>query len=191
VETFFNNDTDHDSQHEPKHIPATSPDALTSSTRTNFTYPPIEDPTKTLLKYAKNANLCKLANPTDLQAQGQYFNTFIDNLRIVCNISPWTRQVFDLWPQQVPYSHPFIGSALYNLIFTNVSNPCQKHIIDGPPDTRTAILTLGRILNSGACQTNSQSFLLHQATTSRSCCILPLLHPSSHTQLLPCWDTQR
>jgi hypothetical protein len=42
----------------------------------------------------------------------------------------------------VSYSHPFIGSALYNLIFTNVSNPCQKHIIDGLPDAQTAILTL-------------------------------------------------
>jgi hypothetical protein len=143
VETFFNDDTDHDSQHEPKHIPATSPGALTSSTRTDFTYPPIEDLTKTHLKYA-NANLCKLAYPTDLQAQCQHFNTFIDNLRIVCNISPWTRQVFDLWPQQVSYLHPFIGSALCNLIFTNVSNPCQKHIIDGPPDARTTILTLRR-----------------------------------------------
>ena len=47
-------------------------------------------------------------------------------------------------PQQVFNSHPFIGSALYNLIFTNVSNPCQKHIIDGPPDAQTAILTLRR-----------------------------------------------
>jgi hypothetical protein len=72
--------------------------------------------------------------PTYLQAQRQHFNTFIGNLRIVCNISPWTRQVFDVWPQQVPYSHPYIGSALYNLIFTNISDPCQKHIIDGPPD---------------------------------------------------------
>ena len=136
VETFFDDDTDHDSQHEPKHIPATSPDALTSSTRTDFTYPPIEDLTKTLLKYAKNANLRKLAYPTNLQARRRHFNTFIDNLRIVCNISPWTRQVYDLWSQQVSYSHPFIGSALYNLIFTNVSNPCQKHIIDGPPDAQ-------------------------------------------------------
>jgi hypothetical protein len=49
VETFFDNDTNHDSQHEPKHIPATTPDALMSSTQTNFTYPPIEDLTKTLL----------------------------------------------------------------------------------------------------------------------------------------------
>ncbi|KAI2493772.1 hypothetical protein MHU86_20777 [Fragilaria crotonensis] len=63
------------------------PDALTSSTRTDFTYPPIEDLTKTLLKYAKNANLRKLAYPTDLQARRRHFNTFIDNLRIVCNIS--------------------------------------------------------------------------------------------------------
>ena len=144
VETFFDDDTDHDSEHDPKHIQPTSPDALTSSTRTDFTYPPIEDLTKTLLKYAKNANLRKLAYPTDLQARRRHFNTFIDNLRIVCNISPWTRQVFDLWPQQVSYSHPFIGSALYNLIFTNVSDPCQKHIIDGLPDARTAILTLRR-----------------------------------------------
>ncbi|KAI2494848.1 hypothetical protein MHU86_19690 [Fragilaria crotonensis] len=102
------------------------------------------DLTKTLLKYAKNANLRKLAYPTDLQARRRHFNTFIDNLRIVCNISPWTRQVFDLWPKQVSYSHPFVGTALYNLIFTNVCDPCQKHIIDGPPDARTAILTLRR-----------------------------------------------
>ncbi|KAI2497647.1 hypothetical protein MHU86_16834 [Fragilaria crotonensis] len=99
---------------------------------------------KRSLKYAKNANLRKLAYPTDLQARRRHFNTFIDNLRIVCNISPWTRQVFDLWPQQVSYSHPFVGTALYNLIFTNVCDPCQKHIIDGPPDARTAILTLRR-----------------------------------------------
>ncbi|KAI2503797.1 NB-ARC domain [Fragilaria crotonensis] len=131
-------------EQEPKHIQQTSPDALTSSTRTDFTYPPIEDLTKTLLKYAKNANLRKLAYPTDLQARRRHFNTFIDNLRIVCNISPWTRQVFDLWPKQVSYSHPFVGTALYNLIFTNVCDPCQKHIIDGPPDARTAILTLRR-----------------------------------------------
>ncbi|KAI2492225.1 hypothetical protein MHU86_22319 [Fragilaria crotonensis] len=135
---------DHDSEEEPKHIQHTSPDALTSSTRTDFTYPPIEDLTKTLLKYAKNANLRKLAYPTDLQARRRHFNTFIDNLRIVCNISPWTRQVFDLWPKQVSYSHPFVGTAIYNLIFTNVCDPCQKHIIDGPPDARTAILTLRR-----------------------------------------------
>ncbi|KAI2495896.1 hypothetical protein MHU86_18594 [Fragilaria crotonensis] len=144
VDTFFDDDTDHDSEQEPQHIQQTSPDALTSSTRTDFTYPPIEDLTKTLLKYAKNANLRKLAYPTDLQARRRHFNTFIDNLRIVCNISPWTRQVFDLWPKQVSYSHPFVGTALYNLIFTNVCDPCQKHIIDGPPDARTAILTLRR-----------------------------------------------
>ncbi|KAI2513990.1 hypothetical protein MHU86_374 [Fragilaria crotonensis] len=100
---------DHDSEEEPKHIQHTSPDALTSSTRTDFTYPPIEDLTKTLLKYAKNANLRKLSYPTDLQARRRHFNTFIDNLRIVCNISPWTRQVFDLWPKQVSYSHPLLA----------------------------------------------------------------------------------
>ncbi|KAI2498195.1 hypothetical protein MHU86_16277 [Fragilaria crotonensis] len=38
----------------------------------------------------------------------------------------------------------FVGTAIYNLIFTNVCDPCQKHIIDGPPDARTAILTLRR-----------------------------------------------
>ncbi|KAI2501848.1 Reverse transcriptase (RNA-dependent DNA polymerase) [Fragilaria crotonensis] len=135
---------DHDSEQEPKHIQHTSPDALTSSTQADFTCPPIEDLTKTLLKYAKSANHCKLSYPTDLQAHRQHFNTFIDNLRIVCNISLWTCQVFDLWPKQVFYSHPFVGTALYNLIFTNVCDPCQKHIIDGPPDARTASLTLRR-----------------------------------------------
>ncbi|KAI2495494.1 hypothetical protein MHU86_19038 [Fragilaria crotonensis] len=48
------------------------------------------------------------------------------------------------WPKQISYSHPCIGTALYNLIFTNISDPCQKHIIDCPPDARTAILTLRR-----------------------------------------------
>jgi hypothetical protein len=66
----------------------------------------------------------------------------MDNLHIVCNISPWTRHVFDLWPKQISYSHPCIGTAIYNLIFTNIRDPCQKHIIDCPPDARTAILTL-------------------------------------------------
>jgi hypothetical protein len=95
VETFFDDDADHDSQHEPRHIPATSPDALTSSTRTDFTYTPIEDLTKTLLKYAKNANLCKLAYPTNLQAQRRHFYTFIDTIssheffRYVLSVSPF------------------------------------------------------------------------------------------------------
>jgi len=47
-------------------IPLAPPDALTSSTRTDFTYPPIEDLRRMLLKYAKNANLQKLSYPTDL-----------------------------------------------------------------------------------------------------------------------------
>jgi len=42
------------------------------------------------------------------------------------------------------YSHPCIGTAIFNLIFTNICDPCQKHIIDCPPDARTAILTLRR-----------------------------------------------
>ncbi|KAI2504598.1 hypothetical protein MHU86_9810 [Fragilaria crotonensis] len=53
-ETFFTDDEDNeDQQDDPPQIPLQSPDALTSSTRTDFTYPPIEDLTKTLLKYAK------------------------------------------------------------------------------------------------------------------------------------------
>ena len=147
-ETFLDdddpdNDNDND-EDEPPQIPLASPDALTSSTRTDFTYPPIEDLTRTLLKYAKTANLRKLSYPTDLLSRRRQFNAFMDNLRIVCNISPWTRQVFDLWPKQISYSHPCIGTAIYNLIFTNISDPCQKHIIDCPPDARTAILTLRR-----------------------------------------------
>ena len=144
--TFFDNDEEYEDQQDDEN-PQTSlqsPAALTSSTRTDFTYPPIEDLTKTLLKYAKNANLRKLSYPTDLVARRRQFNAFMDNLRIVCNISPWTRQVFELWPKQISYSHPFIGTALYNLIFTHICDPCQKHIIDGPPDARSAIFTLRR-----------------------------------------------
>ena len=144
-ETYFDNDSDNERENEdPPQIPLASPDALTSSTRTDFTYPPVEDLTRTLLKYAKNANLRKLSYPTDLASRRRQFNTFMDNVRIVCNISPWTRQVFSQWPKQICYSHPFVGTAIYNLIFTNVSDPCQKLIIDGPPDARTAILTLRR-----------------------------------------------
>ncbi|KAI2510443.1 hypothetical protein MHU86_4016 [Fragilaria crotonensis] len=118
--------------------------ALTSSTRTDFTYPPIEDLTRTLLKYAKIANLQELSFPTDLLSRRRQFNAFMDNLRIICSISPWTRQVFDLWPRQINYSHPCVGIAIFNLIFTNICEPCQTHIIDCSPDARTAILTLRR-----------------------------------------------
>ncbi len=143
VETFFNDDTD-TSDKEPSQLQVDSPEVLSSSTRTDFTCPPIEDLTKALLKYARNGNLRKLPYPTDLVARRRHFNTFMDNIRIICNISPWTRHVFDLWPKQVSYSHPFVGTALYNLIFTNISEPCQEHIIDGPPDARTALFTLRR-----------------------------------------------
>ena len=69
----------------------------------------------------------------------------MDNLRIVCNISPRTSKVFDLWPEKISYYHPVVGTALYNLLFTNTSDPaCQKHIIDVPPDFRTAVFTLRR-----------------------------------------------
>ena len=143
-ETFFDDDTDSEDD-EPPQIPiAPGADDLTSSTRTDFSYPPVEELTRTLLKYAKNANLRKLTYPTDLALRRRQFNAFMDNLRIVCNISPYTRQVFDQWPKQISYSHPFVGTAIYNLIFTNVNDPCQKHIIDGPPDARIAILTLRR-----------------------------------------------
>jgi hypothetical protein len=136
-ETFFDDNEQDDKQDDdngPPQIPLGSPDVLTSSTRTDFTYPPIEDLTRTLLKYAKTANLQKLNYPSDLLQQGRQFNAFMDNLQIVCNISPWTRNVFALWPKQISYSHPCIGTALYNLLFTNISEPCQKHIIECPPD---------------------------------------------------------
>jgi hypothetical protein len=42
------------------------------------------------------------------------------------------------------YGHPVVGTALYNLLFTNITEQCQKHIIDLPPDFRTAIMTLRR-----------------------------------------------
>jgi hypothetical protein len=69
-ETFFDDNDDNNNhendEDEPPQAPLASPDALTSSTRTDFTYPPIEDLTRTLLKYAKTANLRKLSYPTDL-----------------------------------------------------------------------------------------------------------------------------
>jgi hypothetical protein len=56
-ETFFDDNDDNDDQEnnkdEPSQVPLASPDALTSSSRTDFTYPPIEDLTRTLL-----SNLC-------------------------------------------------------------------------------------------------------------------------------------
>ncbi|KAI2489630.1 hypothetical protein MHU86_24961 [Fragilaria crotonensis] len=107
-ETFFDDNEHENNDDELPQIPLTSPDALTSSTRTDFTYPPIEDLTRTLLKYAKIANLQKLSFPTDLLSRRRQFNAFMDNLRIICSISPWTRQVFDLWPRQINYSHPCI-----------------------------------------------------------------------------------
>ncbi|KAI2498261.1 hypothetical protein MHU86_16240 [Fragilaria crotonensis] len=144
-ETFLDDNEQENNDDDLPQTPLTSPDgALTSSTRTDFTYPPIEDLTRTLLKYSKIANLQKLSFPTDLLSRRRQFNAFMDNLRIICSISPWTRQVFDLWPRQINYSHPCVGIALFNLIFTNICEPCQTHIIDCSPDARTAILTLRR-----------------------------------------------
>ncbi|KAI2500871.1 hypothetical protein MHU86_13591 [Fragilaria crotonensis] len=144
-ETFFDDNEHENNDDDLPQTPLTSPDgALTSSTRTDFTYPPIEDLTRTLLKYAKIANLQELSFPTDLLSRRRQFNAFMDNLRIICSISPWTRQVFDLWPRQINYSHPCVGIAIFNLIFTNICEPCQTHIIDCSPDARTAILTLRR-----------------------------------------------
>jgi hypothetical protein len=132
-ETFFDNNEGNDNQEnnkdKPPQYPLASPDALTLPTRTDFTYPPIEDLTRMLLKYAKTANLWKLSNPTDLHARQLQFNTCMDNLRIVCNISPWTRHVYDPWPKQISSSHSCIGTAIYNLIFTIISDPCKKHIL--------------------------------------------------------------
>ncbi len=68
----------------------------------------------------------------------------MDNIRIVCNISLWTHQVFELWPRQISYSHPYIGPSLFNLIFTHICDPCQKHNVDGPPDAQSAIFILQR-----------------------------------------------
>jgi hypothetical protein len=56
-EIFFdNNDDNNDHENnkdKPPQVILASPDALTSSTRTDFIYPPIEDLTRMLLKYAK------------------------------------------------------------------------------------------------------------------------------------------
>jgi hypothetical protein len=100
---FDNNDANNDHENDndkPPQIPLASPDALTSSTRTDFPYPPIEDLTRMLLKYAKTANLQKLSYPIDLLSRQQKFNAFMDNLCIVCNFSSWTHHIFDLWPKQ-------------------------------------------------------------------------------------------
>ncbi|KAI2512616.1 hypothetical protein MHU86_1835 [Fragilaria crotonensis] len=109
-ETFFTDDEDNeDQQDDPPQIPLQSPDALTSSTRTDFTYPPIEDLTKTLLKYAKNANLRKLSYPTDLVARRRQFNAFMDNLRIVCNISPGHAKSLIFGPNRFPTPIPSLA----------------------------------------------------------------------------------
>ena len=113
----------------------------------------------------------------------------MDNLRIVCNISPWKCHVFDLWPKQISFSHPCIYTAIYNLMFTNISDPCQKRIIDcPPPDARTAILTLRRHcapLTQDYVECTNDALLLHQKTrTPRSCIIILELHLNANAQLL-------
>ncbi|KAI2490290.1 hypothetical protein MHU86_24280 [Fragilaria crotonensis] len=129
-ETFLDDNEQENNDDDLPQTPLTSPDgALTSSTRTDFTYPPIEDLTRTLLKYAKIANLQELSFPTDLLSRRRQFNAFMDNLRIICSISPWT-QVFDLGRDKSITLIHGVGIALFNLIFTNICEPCQTHIID-------------------------------------------------------------
>jgi hypothetical protein len=71
------------------------------------------------------------------------------------SIPPWTISVLSAtfhhehamsltFGKKISYSHQCIGKAIYNLIFTNLSDHCHKHIIDCPPDARTTILTLRR-----------------------------------------------
>ena len=129
VETFFDKDTTHDSDQEPKSIQHTSHDALTSSTWTDFTYSPVEDLTKTLLKYAKNASLYKLAYPSNWPPRmPSPFQHFIDNLRILQNFFVDAPSL-DLWPKQVSYSHPFIGFAIYNLISQTSAIPAKNILL--------------------------------------------------------------
>jgi hypothetical protein len=144
--------------------PLASPDALTSSTRTDITYPPTEDLTRTLLKYAKTANLQKLSNPTDLLSRQWQLNTFMDNLRIV--LQHFTMDTLRLWPLAKTnqlfssihwYSHLQLDlhKHQWSLPETHywLSTRCQ----DRNPDSETSLCTA----HSRSHWMHARRFLLH------------------------------
>jgi len=111
-----------------------------------MTPPSSEELTKTLMKHARNSRLQTLDYPADLNLRRRHFNNFIDKLMIVCQISIWTCDIFDEWPDTISYNHSVVGTALYNVIFSYVNNACQKHLLRGPFDGRNALLTLRRYM---------------------------------------------
>ncbi|KAI2496940.1 hypothetical protein MHU86_17581 [Fragilaria crotonensis] len=129
-------------------LPPNSPETRSSHTETPSNLPPTAKSTTGPLKRfsdafsgiltPKNVKLPHNPDATNSNPQPPISTTFRRHPKL------YLPKIFDLWPKQVSYSHPFVGTAIYNLIFTNVCDPCQKHIIDGPPDARTAILTLQR-----------------------------------------------
>ena len=102
--------------------------ATIRGTRPTGPEPTAELITKILLRSAKNANLRRLNYPSNMEMRRRFFNTFIDSLRITCNISPWTSPLFNEWPNRVIYTHPCIGTALFNLIYAYLGEGCQQQL---------------------------------------------------------------
>lgn len=111
---------------------------------TSDTKPSAEYLTKTLLRAAKNSNLRKLHYPPNMEARRKQYNAFIDNLKITCNISPWTCKTFSQWPEQLIYSHPSVGTAIFNVVYAYLSGECQQQLDLSQQDGNDTLLFLKR-----------------------------------------------
>ena len=194
-ETFFNDkdpDNEQDQDRLPQ-IPLASPVAVTSSTRTDFTwYLPIEVLTRMLQKYAKNANLQKLSYPTNLVSRQQQFATFMNNLCIVS-----TSALFATYHHGHAKSLTFGPNKSATLIHALVqaSTTWSLHAF--------VILVRNTLLTSTWCQNchlysetslrtaqprshwpHARIVLFHKTRTPRSCNIIPEPHLYTIPQLL-------
>jgi hypothetical protein len=70
------------------------------------------------------------------------FNTFMDDLRVVFSISPWTMHVLDNWPQSVHYQWKSISVAIYNVVFAYCTEECKSFIQEYYGHGRAALIEL-------------------------------------------------
>lgn len=140
---FFSSDDD-DSPSDPDMPSYHDPSDSSRDGNSELSCPSVEDLTRLLIKHARNSRLRSLDFPADMSLRRRKFNAFIDNLTILCQISPWTRKIFKEWPSDIKIIHKNVNIALYNLLYTYANESIQKHLLDSDGCAIKALKTLQR-----------------------------------------------
>ena len=98
--------------------------------------------TKILTKQAYNQKLAQLWMSPNMQQRRRLFNVFLDDLKIVFLVSPWTAQALDQWPRTVTYYHRNVSVAIYNVVFAYCAPECKDFIRQYGGEGRAALKTL-------------------------------------------------